>query len=314
MNGVTSTGWPEKSVTMTSSARRSTTWSWPSSMASRVNSMKAETSEARKFSPSPIPTTSGEFRRAATRRPGSSALTATRVNAPDSRLQAARMASARSPVSASVTSSRCATTSVSVSEAMTTPRSASSAVSSAKFSMIPLWITAMRPPEDTCGWALTSVGPPWVAHRVCPIPVVDGSIGSASSRERRFSSLPAFLRTSSPSGATTATPAESYPRYSRRLRPATTTSHGLPMTRVPHDSTHGPKGSRPVGDPRPGAPGPRPTGSPGPPPRPAPRPPSGPRRPWAPRPSPAPAARSHSGGAGPVRCPRGGTPRPRPRP
>ena len=193
-------------------------------MASRVNSMNAETSEARKFSPSPIPTTSGELRRAATRRPGSSALTATSVNAPDSRWQAARMASARSPVSASVDSRRCATTSVSVSEVMTTPRSASSLVSSAKFSMIPLWMTATRPPLETCGWALMSVGPPWVAHRVCPIPVVEGSIGSAASSDRRFSSLPAFLRTSSAPLATTATPAESYPRYSRRFSPATTTS------------------------------------------------------------------------------------------
>ena len=43
-----------------------TTWSWPSSIASRVCSMKAATSEARKYSPSPTPTTSGEFRRAAT--------------------------------------------------------------------------------------------------------------------------------------------------------------------------------------------------------------------------------------------------------
>ena len=84
-------------------------------------------------------------------------------------------------MSASVDSSRCATTSVSVSEVITTPRSASSAVSSAKFSMIPLWMTATRPPADTCGWALTSVGPPCVAHRVWPIPVVEGSIGSAAS-------------------------------------------------------------------------------------------------------------------------------------
>ncbi len=171
--------------------------------------MNAETSEATKFSPSPTPTTSGELRRAATRRCGESALTATSVNAPDSRRQAERIASARSPVCISVDSSRWATTSVSVSEAITTPWAVSSAVSSAKFSMMPLWITATRPPLETCGWALTSVGPPCVAQRVCPMPVEESAIGSATSSASRLASLPAFLRTSSSPWATTATPAES---------------------------------------------------------------------------------------------------------
>ena len=92
-------GAPSKPVTATASGVMVTTWSWPSSMASRVYSMNAATSEPRKFSPSPRPTTSGELRRAPTTTPGSSACTASRVNAPSSRLQTARIASVRSPSS-----------------------------------------------------------------------------------------------------------------------------------------------------------------------------------------------------------------------
>ena len=47
-----------------------TIWSWPSSSALRVCPMKAATSEPRKFSPSPRPTTSGLLRRAPTTTPG----------------------------------------------------------------------------------------------------------------------------------------------------------------------------------------------------------------------------------------------------
>ena len=72
-----------------------TTWSWPSSIASRVCSMKAATSEATKFSPWPTPTTRGELRRAATTVSGVWLSTATRVNAPCSRPQTLRMASSR---------------------------------------------------------------------------------------------------------------------------------------------------------------------------------------------------------------------------
>ena len=38
--------------------------------------------------------------------------------------------------------------------------------------MIPLWTTAIRPVQSVCGWAFTSLGAPWVAQRVCPIPRV----------------------------------------------------------------------------------------------------------------------------------------------
>ena len=36
--------------------------------------------------------------------------------------------------------------------------------------MIPLWTSAIRPSAEVCGWALTSLGAPWVAQRVCPMP------------------------------------------------------------------------------------------------------------------------------------------------
>ena len=38
--------------------------------------------------------------------------------------------------------------------------------------MIPLWTTAILPDASRCGWALRSVGLPWVAQRVCPRPVL----------------------------------------------------------------------------------------------------------------------------------------------
>ena len=61
----------------------------------------------------------------------------------------------------------------------------------------------------TCGWALTSLGAPWVAQRVCPTPVVDAGSGTSAMAFSRFASLPAFLETACLASATTAIPAES---------------------------------------------------------------------------------------------------------
>ena len=119
----------------------------------------------------------------------------------------------------------CAATSVSVSDVNRTPSASSPALRMAKFSTMPLWITASLP--ATCGCAFTSVGPPWVAHRVCPMAAVDSGSGRRSSSSTRFASLPAFFAVASvPVGLTSATPAESYPRYSRRRSPSSTTSRG----------------------------------------------------------------------------------------
>ena len=180
---------------MTSTASRVivTTWSWPSSSASRVCSMNAATSEPRKFSPSPSPTTSGELRRAATTRDGSSASTATSVKAPSSCWQTRCIATVRSMSDSSCSSSSCAATSVSVSESSTWSSASSRARSSAKFSMIPLCTSATRPAYPTCGCALTSFGAPWVAQRVCPMPVVDAGSGWSAIAFSRLASLPAFF-------------------------------------------------------------------------------------------------------------------------
>ncbi|CAM5664711.1 hypothetical protein SALBM217S_10899 [Streptomyces griseoloalbus] len=178
-------------------------------MASRVCVMNAATSEARNDSPSPTPTTSGELRRAPTTTSGSSACTATSVKAPSSRRHTRRMASARSAQAEYSSASRWATTSVSVSEASACPRSVNSSRRAAKFSMMPLWTTATRPALSRCGWALASVGPPCVAHRVCPMPVDPAGRGRSLSSFSRLTSFPALFAVASPPSACTATPAES---------------------------------------------------------------------------------------------------------
>ena len=65
---------------------------------------------------------------------------------------------------------RCAITSVSVSLRNVAPFFSSSSRSSRKFSMMPLCTTASF--SVACGWALFSVGLPWVAQRVWPMPMV----------------------------------------------------------------------------------------------------------------------------------------------
>jgi hypothetical protein len=103
--------------------------------------------------------------------------------------------------------------------------------------MMPLCTTAARPSYEVCGWALVSFGTPWVAHRVCPTPTPSTGIGDASSAPARLAIFPARLTTAirlpeSPD-VTTATPAESYPRYSRRFRPAMITSAARPDPTYP---------------------------------------------------------------------------------
>ena len=46
--------------------------------------------------------------------------------------------------------------------------------------MMPLCTTATRPVQSVCGWAFSSLGRPWVAHLVCPMPTVPsgGDTGS----------------------------------------------------------------------------------------------------------------------------------------
>ncbi len=174
--------------------------------------MKAETSEPRKFSPSPIPTTSGELRRAATTLVGSSASTATSVKAPSSWLQTRCMAVVRSMPDSTCSSSRCAATSVSVSESSTWSSASIRARSSPKFSMMPLCTSATRRLLPRWGCALTSLGAPWVAQRVCPMPVVASGSGESAIAFSRLASLPARFSVAIPGTdppVTSAIPAES---------------------------------------------------------------------------------------------------------
>ena len=95
--------------------------------------------------------------------------------------------------------------------------------------MIPLWMIATLPSMLECGCAFTSLGTPFVAQRVCPIATVASGNGSDSISATRLLRRPAFFltRTRSMPGATSATPAESYPRYSSRSKPCKHTSSGL---------------------------------------------------------------------------------------
>ena len=177
--------------------------------------MNAATSDPTNISPSPTPTTRGVERRAATMVPGSSAFAKTRVKCPSSRRSTARTDPAKSPAhrpSRYSRATRCTATSVSVSLANSTPSASSSARSEAKFSMMPLWTTAILPVVSRCGWALRSVGRPWVAHRVWPMPVLppSDSWSASASAPSRLARRPARRRTvSPPRPSSSATPEES---------------------------------------------------------------------------------------------------------
>ena len=147
---------------------------------------------------SPVtPTIRGLTRRAATISSGSSACTTARANEPSTSPSTARVASARPRPAAMRASIRWTRTSVSVSETKACPAATSSARSGAWFSMIPLWIRAIRPEQSRWGWALLSSGRPWVAHRVWPIPAkVRG--GAFPTAPTSSASLPARFSTQRP--------------------------------------------------------------------------------------------------------------------
>ena len=199
---------PSRSVIRTESDRISTTWFSATGTNVRVRWSTAGMSEASMFSPRPNPTISGEETLTPTITPGSSAEVTTSAYAPVSCLATARMASARPEWKATSSSIRWATTSVSVSEPNRCPSFSRRVLSGWKFSMIPLWMTAMRPEQSRWGWAFSSVGGPWVAHRVWPIPTVPATPPRSPRTASSSPSLPArFTTERSPS--IRATPAES---------------------------------------------------------------------------------------------------------
>ncbi len=217
-------GWrgaPSRSVNDAPSRRTSTTMPSSSGITVVVRSSTAGMSEASIVSPSPTPTISGDDTFTPTSTSGSSREQTTSEYAPSSSRTAPRTASGSDRPSRSISSMRWATHSVSVSETRVWPSFSRRARSAWKFSMMPLWITATRPAQSRCGWALRSVGAPWVAQRVWPMPTAPPGMPSASSAASSSASLPARFTTPSPPSIT-ATPAESYPRYSSRRRPSRT--------------------------------------------------------------------------------------------
>ena len=108
--------------------------------------------------------------------------------------------------------------------------------------MIPLWTSATRPSLPRCGCALTSLGAPWVAQRVCPMPVVEGGQRLVGERLLEVGELAGALA----------------PRDGRRrdderdpggvvaavLQPAQALDDdvlSLLVPDVPHDAAHGPR-------------------------------------------------------------------------
>src|SRR3990172_6615394 len=80
-------------------------------------------------------------------------------------------------------------------------------------------MTTMSPQQSRCGCAFSSVGFPCVAHRVWPMPVVPAGY-APSSPLRGAESFPAVFAISIAPPSTTAIPALSYPRYSSRCSPS----------------------------------------------------------------------------------------------
>src|SRR3990170_4313043 len=106
--------------------------------------------------------------------------------------------------------------SVSVWDTNVWPRPSSFSRRLAKFSMIPLCARAILPVQSRWGCAFTFDGAPCVAHRVWANPVEPSREGSCASR---FAMNPLSFTTWRLL-PTIATPALSYPRYSRRFRPS----------------------------------------------------------------------------------------------
>ncbi len=104
---------------------------------------------------------------------------------------------------------------------------------------MPLWTKAKRWRSSAWGWALAWVTPPWVAQRVWPMPR-NPSNPAARTASASSATLPTSLMVRNPSAVHTASPAESYPRYSSRRNPSNNTSQALrgpTYPTIPHIKT-----------------------------------------------------------------------------
>ena len=134
--------------------------------------LKADVSLAMNVLSGEIPMTSGEPLQATTSWSGSSLDVIHRPQVPSHRDKAFSVASTTEIFSVSL---MCpisfAITSVSVWDVNLWPRPFSSLRSSFALLIVPLWTRAILPLLSTWGWAFSSVFPPWVAHRVCAMPI-----------------------------------------------------------------------------------------------------------------------------------------------
>ena len=85
---------------------------------------------------------------------------------------------------------------------------------------MPLCTTVMVWSLLKCGWEFTSLGTPWVAHRVWPIPIVPGMVSPPWVSSSSTFSRPTALVTLTDVPSNTAIPAESYPLYSSLESPS----------------------------------------------------------------------------------------------
>ena len=113
--------------------------------------------------------------------------------------------------------------------------------------MMPLWMTASLSSSARCGCALASVGPPCVAQRVWPMPVVPSASGDDVRSSRRMPSLPARLRM--PEVAVGVDHGDAGGVVAAVLEPRESGQEdglALPRAHVSDDSTHASNGRRRV--------------------------------------------------------------------
>ena len=175
----------------------------------------------------------GEPRRAVTISLGKWGDLKTNAKEPSSSLRTALINSVKvrrldSPWESKMYLVRIATASVSVSLSNLYPRFCKTCRKAALLVTMPLW-TRMNSDlgSERTGWQLRSEGGPWVAHRVCAIETCAVLVFSTSRLDaaiflRRPATLPTSLKYSTDPGLSPSMtrPAESYPRYSWRARPA----------------------------------------------------------------------------------------------
>ncbi len=153
-------------------------------------------------------------------------------------------ASTRSGSTSRARSTRCPITSESTSDRNTCPCRSSVVRRVAAFSTVPLCTTLIRPEQSACGCAFSSRTDPQVAQRVCPIPTpVAASSGvptvARAARSARRSATRETDRTVAirPAAVRSATPTESWPRYSIRSSPSSRKGVTSSLTRaamMPH--------------------------------------------------------------------------------